>query len=104
MGKKDPNTKKDESTKVIERIQRPRRYKVIMHNDDYTPMPFVVQILQQIFHRTSAEATRIMLTIHNQGAGIAGVYSREIAETKCNKTIQISRENGFPLMLSTEPE
>ena len=104
MADKKGKTKRDESVSVKDRVQRPRRYKVLMHNDDYTPMNFVVQMLEQIFHRTPAEATRIMLTVHRQGSGVAGTYSREIAETKSSQTMQIAREQGFPLLLSTEPE
>ena len=77
---------------------------VIMHNDDYTPMAFVVQVLEQIFFRSPAESTRIMLTVHRNGKGVAGTYSKEVAETKCSQTMQLARENGFPLLLSTEPE
>ena len=98
------STRREENTQIADRLQRPRKYKVIMLNDDYTPMNFVVHVLEQIFFRTPAESTRIMLRIHRQGLGVAGVYSREIAETKRNQTIQIARERGYPLMLETEPE
>merc|ERR1712093_224441 len=98
MAKEKKGTNRQEDTRVKDRITRPRKYKVIMMNDDYTPMEFVVGILEQIFHRSSAEATRIMMTVHKEGSGIAGVYSREIAETKKNQCIQIARSNGFPLM------
>ena len=104
MASKKGNTKRDESVGVKDRVQRPRRYKVIMHNDDYTPMNFVVQVLEQIFHRSPAESTRIMLTVHRKGNGVAGTYSREVAETKSTKTMQLAREQGYPLLLSTEPE
>ena len=91
-------------TMVKERTKRPRRYQVLLHNDDFTPMEFVTQILETIFRKSGAEATRIMLTVHNSGLGVAGVYSREIAETKAMRTIQLAREAGYPLMVSTEPE
>jgi ATP-dependent Clp protease adaptor protein ClpS len=93
-----------ESTLVLERTKKPRRYKCVMHNDDYTPMEFVVHILENIFHRSKAEATRVMLTVHNEGAGIAGVYSREVAETKAGNAVKFARSEGYPLLVTTEPE
>ena len=104
MADKQGKSKRDESVQVKDRVQRPRRYKVIMHNDDYTPRAFVVQVLEQIFFRSPAESTRIMLTVHRNGKGVAGTYSKEVAETKSSQTMQLARENGFPLLLSTEPE
>ncbi|MBW2465945.1 MAG: ATP-dependent Clp protease adaptor ClpS, partial [Deltaproteobacteria bacterium] len=68
----------DETTQVKE----PSLYKVLLHNDDYTSMEFVVLLLEKVFHKSTAEATRIMLNVHQQGIGIAGVYHKEIAETK----------------------
>lgn len=87
-----------------ERVKRPQRYKVLMSNDDFTPMEFVIAVLEHFFNKTSGQATQIMRTIHDQGSGIAGVYSKDVAETKRDKTIQFARENGYPLMLHTEPE
>ncbi len=98
------DVERKEGVLVRERLQRPRRHKVLLHNDDYTPMEFVVAILEDIFRRTKAEATRIMLTVHNDGAGIAGVYSQEVAETKCAHALQLARQQGYPLLLTTEPE
>ena len=93
-----------ESTLVLERTKKPRRFKCVMHNDDYTPMEFVVHVLENIFRRSKAEATRIMLTVHNDGAGIAGVYSREVAETRTANALKLSRSQGYPLLVTTEPE
>ena len=104
MAAKKGKTQRDENVQLKDRIQRPRKYKVIMHNDDYTPMNFVIDILEKIFHHSAARAQKIMMTVHEQGHGVAGVYSREVAETKCAHVIQISRENGFPLMVTTEAE
>ena len=104
MAKKKENTKRENSVQLRERVQRPRKYKVIMHNDNFTPMEFVTGVLEQIFNHSPASATRIMLTIHKEGIGVAGLYSREIAETKKERVIQLSRENGFPLLVTTEAE
>ncbi|MGB0639127.1 MAG: ATP-dependent Clp protease adaptor ClpS [Myxococcota bacterium] len=102
--KNKPTTRRDEETMVKERIKRPRRHKVLLHNDDFTPMEFVVEILESVFNRSSAEATRIMLAVHRSGVGIAGVYSREISEAKSTKTVRFARESGYPLLCTTEPE
>ena len=104
MSKKKGSTKREHNVQLKDRVQRPRKYKVIMHNDDFTPMEFVTQILEQLFNHSTASATRIMLTIHKEGIGVAGIYSREIAETKKERVLQISRENGFPLLVTTEAE
>jgi ATP-dependent Clp protease adapter protein ClpS len=78
--------------------------KVLLLNDDHTPMEFVVQILENVFHKKRAEAYRIMIAAHMQGQGLCGVYSREVAETKLNTVIRMARENGFPLRATMEPE
>jgi len=88
----------DEKTKVKE----PPLYKVIMHNDDYTSMEFVVLLLEKVFHKSTAEATRIMLNIHQQGLGIAGVYLKEIAETKVAIVHDLAQKNEYPLKCSIE--
>jgi len=88
----------DEETKVKE----PPLYKVIMHNDDYTSMEFVVLLLEKVFHKSTAEATRIMLNIHQQGLGIAGVYLKEIAETKVAIVHDLAQKNEYPLKCSIE--
>lgn len=84
--------------------QTPRRYKVIFHNDDYTTMEFVVEVLKRFFHKTDTEAVHIMLTVHKTGAAVAGVYTRDVAETKAQEVMSYARENGMPLLLTTEPE
>ena len=82
----------------------PRRYKVIFHNDDYTTMEFVVEVLQRYFHKTETEAMHIMLTVHKMGAAVAGVYTRDVAETKASEVMEYARDSGMPLMVTTEPE
>ena len=86
------------------KLQPPKKFKVILHNDDYTSMNFVINILEKIFHKSAAEATRIMLTIHNSGKGIAGVYTREIAETKCAQVRSAAIQHSLPLLSEIEAE
>lgn len=94
----------DVLTKKKSQTKKPKRFKVVFLNDDYTTMEFVVNVLETIFHRSPAEAAAIMLRIHNNGSGVAGVYSREVAETKVEQTIGLARREGHPLMLTMEPE
>ncbi len=82
----------------------PRRYKVIFHNDDYTTQEFVVYVLERFFHKSETEARHIMLTVHHKGAAVAGVYTKDVAETKAQQVMDAARENGMPLLLTTEPE
>lgn len=82
----------------------PRRFKVIFHNDDYTTQEFVIYALIRFFHKSEAEARHIMLTVHFKGAAVAGVYTKDIAETKAQQVMDAARENGMPLLLTTEPE
>lgn len=86
------------------KLKRPRMYRVIIHNDDYTPMDFVVRLLETVFHRNESEATAIMLHVHNHGSGVAGVYTHEIAETKVAQVHLLARKSDHPLMASMEPE
>lgn len=102
--KKNPDLTRKEDTLVKERVNVPRRYKVLMHNDDFTPMEFVTSVLEEVFRRTPAEATRIMLLVHRTGIGVAGVYSYEVAEAKAAQTMDRARANAYPLLVTTEPE
>jgi ATP-dependent Clp protease adaptor protein ClpS len=92
------------ATKEKPKTERPKRYKVLLHNDDYTPMEFVVAILQQLFRLGEVDATRVMLHIHHQGVGIAGVFTYEIAETKVQQVLAAAKRHEFPLQCSTEIE
>ncbi|MGI8669329.1 MAG: ATP-dependent Clp protease adaptor ClpS [Aridibacter sp.] len=85
-------------------LKKPQLYKVILHNDDYTTMDFVVFILQYVFKRTEAEAFAVMLKVHNEGIGIAGIYPYEIAFIKSNKTKNLARSREFPLLCTVEEE
>lgn len=83
---------------------KPSSFKVFMHNDDYTTMDFVIEVLQSIFYKESAEATAMMLQIHQQGQALCGLYPFEIAETKVAKVHKKARAAGFPLRCTLEPE
>jgi len=103
----DPkNPDRDEDIEVEERQKTavPKRYKVIFHNDDYTTMEYVVGVLRRFFHRTETEALHIMLTVHKKGRAVAGIYPRDVAETKVAEVMRDARENGHPLLLTAEPE
>lgn len=86
------------------RAKRPRMFRVLIHNDDYTPMDFVVRLLETVFHRNQSEATAVMLHVHHHGQGVAGVYTHEIAETKVAQVHLLARKHEHPLMASMEPE
>jgi ATP-dependent Clp protease adaptor protein ClpS len=86
------------------KLKKPPLYKVLLHNDDYTTMDFVVFILRTVFQRSETDSVRIMLNVHNQGVGVAGVYTYEIAETKVSKVVSLAREHEFPLLASMEPD
>jgi ATP-dependent Clp protease adaptor protein ClpS len=96
------------SGEVLERTRqetrKPQLYKVLLLNDDYTTMDFVVEILESIFHKQPAEAHRIMMMVHIQGKGLCGVYPFEVAETKVATVLERARANGFPLRADMEPE
>jgi ATP-dependent Clp protease adaptor protein ClpS len=90
--------------KVNIKVQKPKLYKVIMHNDDYTTMEFVVEVLIGIFNKSASDATKVMLDVHKKGAGIAGIYPYDIAMTKVSQAHIVAREKGFPLKLSLKEE
>ena len=91
--------------KAKNKVQPPKKYKVLYHNDDYTPMELVVISLIAIFHRSQPDSFKIMMHVHEKGKGIAqGGLSKEIAETKTNRVVQWFREQGYPLLATFEPE
>lgn len=99
---KDPARKGNTQVKERPKVKKPKMYKVLLHNDHYTTMEFVVWILQGIFRRDEAEATRIMLAIHKAGLGVAGVYTKEVAETKTRKVVELAKQNDYPLQCTYE--
>jgi ATP-dependent Clp protease adaptor protein ClpS len=94
----------DTDVEEQQEIKTPSLYKVFLLNDDYTTMDFVVHILEKVFHKAHVEATQIMLHVHKNGRGLAGVYTREIAETKVARVDEQAREVGFPLKCAMEKE
>lgn len=93
---------------ILERTRqetrKPDLYKVLLLNDDYTTMDFVVEVLESVFNKQPAEAFRIMMAVHTQGRGLCGVYTHEVAETKVETVMELARDNGFPLRAAMEPE
>ena len=98
----------DGGSEVLEetetKLKKPKLYKVILHNDDFTTMEFVVFVLKYVFNRDDAEAFTIMLKVHNEGLGIAGVYPYEIANMKSNKAINLAKTREYPLLCTVEEE
>jgi len=90
------------ATRTRTRTKTPSPYKVLMLNDDYTPMEFVVQVLQMFFKMTLEDATRVMLQVHQRGVGVCGVFSYEVAETKVSQVIDYARQNQHPLQCTLE--
>ncbi len=90
------------ATQTRTRTKKPSPYKVLMLNDDFTPMEFVVHVLQRFFGMSMDDATRVMLHVHQRGVGVCGVFSYEVAETKVNQVIDFARENQHPLQCTLE--
>ena len=86
------------------KVQRPRLYKVLLLNDDFTPMEFVVVLIERIFHKNREEATQIMLHVHQKGVGVCGIFTREVAETKVRQVLGFAKERQHPLQCTMEPE
>jgi ATP-dependent Clp protease adaptor protein ClpS len=90
--------------KAAKKVAKPPLFKVLLHNDDYTTMEFVVEVLRTVFHHDVERATRIMLHVHQRGVGVAGTYPMEIAESKAEKVMSMARESQFPLLCTVEAE
>jgi ATP-dependent Clp protease adaptor protein ClpS len=103
-----PGTERRTGDQVLERTKqetkKPELFKVLLLNDDYTTMDFVVEVLESVFNKAPAEAYRIMMAVHTQGQGLCGVYPFEVAETKVGTVVDLARAQGFPLRATMEPE
>jgi ATP-dependent Clp protease adaptor protein ClpS len=104
MSEYSPDSEELVTSDTEEDLKEPPMFKVLLHNDNYTTMEFVVEILMGVFQKPIAEATRIMLNVHRKGIGVCGSYTRDVAETKVDTVHLIARENGFPLKCSMEEE
>ena len=104
MAGEERKTEGEVLEKTRPRTQKPSLYRVILHNDDYTTMEFVVQILESVFLKSPAEAHRIMMQVHTEGHSVCGAYPYEVAETKVTQVHDEARRNGFPLRASLEQE
>lgn len=103
-----PSIDGDEQTGVVvkprEKTKRPAMYKVLMLNDDYTPMEFVVHCLERFFNQSHQQATQVMLHVHQRGVGVCGVYTYEVAETKVSQTMDLARQHQHPLQCTIEKD
>jgi len=91
-------------TRQRAKVKEPRLWKVLLHNDDYTTQEFVVWLLKTVFRKAEPEATAIMLAVHRAGVGVAGVYTKDVAETRAERGRQLAEREGFPLLLTVEAE
>ena len=104
MSDQDHDTGTVTETRTQTRIKKPRMFRVLVHNDDYTTREFVVEILYGVFHLSEQDAIRVMLHVHNNGLGVAGVFTRDVAETKIRTVETLAQQHEFPLRLTMEPE
>ena len=102
MPREKPRTGEEVLEKPKEKTKRPEMFKVVLLNDDYTTMEFVVHVLETVFNKPSPEAFRIMMQVHIKGKGVCGMYTYEIAETKVSTVHEMARDNGFPLRATVE--
>lgn len=99
-----PDAEGDVAVGIRPETQKPRRYKVVFHNDDYTTQEFVVRVLIELFHKDEVEAHRLMLDVHHRGHATVGVFTRDVAETKAAQVMDHARLEGHPLKCTAEPE
>jgi ATP-dependent Clp protease adaptor protein ClpS len=102
MSKSHHQDQFESATGLEEKLETPKQFKVLLHNDDYTTMEFVVKVLKYVFRKSEVEATQIMLNVHNNGIGVCGVYTAEVAETRVALVHQLARQEGYPLKCSME--
>ena len=104
MSERQPDYREAIESEVEDQLELPPMFKVLLHNDDYTTMEFVVEVLRSVFHKSPAEAVQIMLLVHKNGIGVCGVFTAEIAETKVQIVRHLAKKSGFPLQCSMEAE
>jgi ATP-dependent Clp protease adaptor protein ClpS len=104
MSGQDPRESILTESRNEEKLERPRMWRVLLHNDDYTTQEFVVWVLETVFRKPRAEAFTIMMSVHRSGLGVAGVYTHDVAETKLKAAQQMAEEQEFPLLVTMEPE
>ena len=99
-----PEFDTDVLTESETKLEKPKLFKVLLHNDDFTTMEFVVFVLEYVFNRTGADAFAVMLKVHNEGVGVAGIYPYEVASMKAEKTMNLARAREYPLLCTVEEE
>src|SRR5829696_6349369 len=104
MPEREYGFEEDVATESRERLKKPPLFRVLLHNDDFTTMEFVVEVLKRVFNKEDDDAFRVMWAVHTQGVGCAGVYTYEVAEMKVERVTQMAREREFPLLCTAEEE
>jgi ATP-dependent Clp protease adaptor protein ClpS len=104
MPEREYGFEEETATRSKERLKRPPLFRVLLHNDDFTTMEFVVEVLKRVFGKSDADAFRIMWAVHTQGVGVAGVYTYEVAEMKVERVSQLARSREYPLLCTLEEE
>lgn len=99
-----PDFDTDVLTESDTKLEKPKLFKVLLHNDDFTTMEFVIYVLKSVFHRSDTDAFTIMMKVHNEGVGVAGIYTYEIAQMKAEKAVNLARAEEFPFLCTVEEE